>query len=64
MFGFEGAAACGDSVGGFLHLLILFQLQDLIEEPEDGVKTHPGGQFVPLCAYMEKDMDTETQTYA
>lgn len=35
MFGFEGTAACGDSVGGLLRLLALFGLQGLTEEPED-----------------------------
>lgn len=52
VFVFEGAAACGDSIGGLLRLLVLFHLQDLTEEPEDGVETHPGGQLMPLCAYM------------
>lgn len=53
-FGFEEAAACGDRVGGLLPLLVLFHLQDLTEEPEDGVEAHPGRQLMPLCAYMEQ----------
>lgn len=54
MFGFEGAAARGDGAERPVCLVILFQLQDLAEEPEDGAAAHPGGQLVPLCACVEK----------
>lgn len=54
MLGLEGAAARGDGAEGPLRLVVLFQLQGLAEEPEDGVETHPGGQLVPLRAYIEK----------
>ena len=50
VFVFEGAAACGDSVGGLFCLFLFFCLQHLTEEPEDGIETHPGGQLMPLCA--------------
>lgn len=52
VFVFVGTTACGYSVGGLLRLLIIFGLQDLSEEPEDGVKTGPGGQIVSLRAYV------------
>lgn len=48
---FEGAAARGDRVGGILHHFVLFPIQHLAEEPEDGVEASPGGQLMPLCAW-------------
>uniref|UniRef100_A0A3P9NCE2 Nuclear receptor subfamily 2, group F, member 1a n=1 Tax=Poecilia reticulata TaxID=8081 RepID=A0A3P9NCE2_POERE len=40
--GGKRAAACGDNVGVLFGFLFLLRLQDFVEEPEDGLKTHPG----------------------
>lgn len=52
VFVFKGTAASSDSIGGLLCLFVLFCLQDFIEKPEDGVEAHPGGQLMPLRAYI------------
>lgn len=53
VFVFVGAAACGDSVGGLLCLLVFFRTEDVVKEPEDGVEAHPGGQLVSLGACVQ-----------
>lgn len=63
VFVFEGAAARGDSVGGLFCFLALLCLQDLAEEREDGVETHPGRQLVSLCTYTNVSRVNKSVAY-